>query len=291
MTLSLFLAACHLKKSPLGSEENPIKFHFVPSVEAKVLADRSKDFKRFLEANTPYHYSITIPQSYITVVEAFGTKRADISALNTFGYVLAHEKYGAEARLTMVRHGSSTFQAQFIARADSKIKKLEDLNGKTVAFVDPASTSGYLLPLKTFRDRKIKPKETVFAMKHDAVISMIYQKQVDAGATFYSPPRGEILEDARRLVLHQYPDVAEKIKIIELTEAIPNEPFVFRQGMPEEMKRIITEALVKFVNTAEGAKAFQDLYGVTALKVAKDQDYDVIRDMVAHAKQTKRRVQ
>lgn len=286
--LGLLLAGCDLKKAPLGTAENPVKLHFVPSVEAKVLKDRSKDFKTFLEANTPYKYSITIPQSYITVVEAFGTKRADVSALNSFGYVLAHKKYKAEARLTVLRHGSPTFQAQFVARADSGINKLEDLQGKTVAFVDPASTSGYLMPLKALRDKNIRPKETVFAMKHDAVISMIYQKQVDAGATFYSPPQGDRLEDARRLVLGQYPDVKEKIKIVSLTEPIPNEPFVFRKDMPEEIKQSIIAALLKFVETPEGQRAFQDLYGVTALKVASDSDYDPIRQMMALAEEHKK---
>lgn len=286
--LGFCLSGCNLKKEPLGSKENPVKLHFVPAVEAKILSDRSKDFKSYLEKNTPYHYSITIPQSYITVVEAFGTKRADVSALNTFGYILAHDKYGAEAKLTLIRHGSPTFRAQFVTRADSEIKTLEDLNGKTVAFVDPASTSGYLLPLKTLRDRKIVPKETVFAMKHDSVISMIYQKQVDAGATFYSPPQGDVLEDARRLVLGQYPDVKEKIKIIELTQPIPNEPFVFRKDMPAEMKKSIGEALLKFVDTPEGQRAFRDLYGVTALKPARDEDYNVIREMIALSKEQDR---
>src|SRR6185437_3716402 len=117
---------------------------------------------------------------------SFGTNRADVAALNTYGYIIAHEKYGAEARLITIRYGDSTYKAQFLARSDSGIKKLEDLNGKKIAFVDPASISGYLLPLKYLKDRGIKPKETMFAMRHDNVISMIYQHQVDAGATFYS---------------------------------------------------------------------------------------------------------
>ncbi len=98
------------------------------------------------------------------VVEAFGTKRADIAAINTFGYMLAHEKYGAEARLTVLRHGLATYQAMFVAKSDSKIKSIDDLAGKKIAFVDPASTSGYLLPLKMLKDKNISPKETVFAL-------------------------------------------------------------------------------------------------------------------------------
>lgn len=286
IVMALSIVGCDLKKDPLGSEKNPIKLHFVPSVEAKVLADNSKTFKKYLEAHTPYHYSITIPQSYITVVEAFGTKRADISALNTFGYILANDKYGAEARLTVLRHGSSTYQSQFLTRKGSGIKTLDDLKGKTVAFVDPASTSGYLLPLKTLNDKNILPKETMFAMKHDSVVSMIYQKQVDAGATFYSPPVNGKIDDARRLVLQQYPDVEDKITIVALTEEIPNDPIVFRKDMPEAMKEEITQAFLTFIQTPEGLEAFQNIYGVTALQRATDKDYQVVRDMLLIAKES-----
>ncbi len=285
---ALLTTACTKKTAELGSEENPVKLHFVPSVDAKVIEDNSKSFKAYLEKNTPYKYEITIPQSYIAVVEAFGTKRADVAAFNTFGYILAHEKYGAEARLTVLRHGSATYQSQFIVKADSTIKKLEDLAGKKIAFVEPASTSGYLLPLKTLNEKGIKAKETVFAGKHDNVVSMVYQGQVDAGATFYSPPskddKGvEQMEDARRLVLTQYPDVEKKVVILSLSEPITNDPIVFRKEMPEEMKTKIAESMMAFIATPEGKEAFKAIYGVTEVKKATDTDYEAVRTMLKAA--------
>lgn len=277
--------ACTKKNAELGTEANPVKLHFVPSVDAKVIEDNSKTFKTYLEKNTPYKYEVTIPQSYIAVVEAFGTKRADVAAFNTFGYILAHEKYGAEAKLTVLRHGLATYQSQFIVKAGSPIKSLEDLNGKKIAFVEPASTSGYLLPLKTLNEKGIKPKEVVFAGKHDNVVSMVYQGQVDAGATFYSPPHKnekgeEEIEDARRLVLTQYPDVKEKVVILSLSEPITNDPVVFRKEMPEEMKNKIADAMVSFVGTDEGKAAFKAIYGITEVKKATDADYDAARAML-----------
>ena len=283
--VALLATACTKKTAELGSEENPVKLHFVPSVDAKVIEDNSKAFKTYLEKTTPYKYEISSPQSYVAVVEAFGTKRADVAAFNTFGYILAHEKYGAEARLTVMRHGLATYQSQFIVKAGSPIKSLEDLNGKKIAFVEPASTSGYLLPLKTLNEKGIKPKETVFAGKHDNVVSMVYQGQVDAGATFYSPPfkneKGEEeMEDARRLVLTQYPDVKEKVVILSLSEPITNDPVVFRKEMPEEMKTKITDAIISFLTTPEGKEAFKAIYGITEVKKATDADYDAARAML-----------
>ncbi len=282
---ALSISSCTKKTAELGTAENPVKLHFVPSVDAKVIEDNSKKFKDHLEKTTPYKFEVTIPQSFVAVVEAFGTKRADIAAINTFGYVLAHDKYQAEARLTVLRHGSSTYQSQFIAKADSNIKKIEDLAGKKLAFVDAASTSGYLLPLKTLKDKKIEPKETMFAQKHDNVVSMVYQGQVDAGATFYSPPskdeKGvESIEDARRLVKTQYPDVEKKVVIVSLSEPIPNDPIVFRKEMPEEMKTKIIESMMSFIATPEGKEAFKAIYGVTDLKLATDADYESVRTML-----------
>jgi phosphonate transport system substrate-binding protein len=286
VTFAIFFAVgCTSNKKDLGSEGNPIKLHFVPSVDAKVIENNSKAFKDYLEKTTGYKFEVTIPQSYVAVVEAFGTKRADIAAMNSAGYLLANEKYGAEARMTVIRHGFATYSAMFVAKKDGPIKKIEDLAGKKVAFVDPISTSGYILPLKMLKDKKIEPKETVFALKHDNVISMVYQGQVDGGAAFFSPPskddKGvEVIEDARRLVKTQYPDVEEKVAIIGMSDDIPNDPFIFRKDMPEEMKTKIIDAMMKFVETEDGKAAFKAIYGVTGLKIATDADYNPMREML-----------
>jgi phosphonate transport system substrate-binding protein len=278
--LPLLLCGCTHKRGELGSADNPIKFYFVPSVDVRLLEDTSKALKIYLEAHTPWKYKISIPQSYIAIVEAFGTNRADIASLNTYGYIIAHEKYGVEARLMTERFGDRVYQAQFLARSDSGIKKIEDINGKKMAFVDPASISGYLLPMKYLKDHHIKPKETVFAMKHDNVVTMVYQGQVDAGVTFYSPPNEGKIQDARRLVKAQFPDVEQKVKIIGLSSDIPNDPIIFRKDMPEEMKRKICDEMIKFAKTDEGQHVLKQLSSVTGLVPATDKDYDETRAAV-----------
>jgi len=279
---SLFLlGACTKNSAELGTEDNPIKFFLVPSVDTKTLEEKSKVLHKYLEEHTPYKFKFAIPASYIAVVEAFGTKRADVASLPTFGYIMAHQKFGVEALLTVIRYGEDTYKAQIVARTDGPIKKLEDINGKKFAFVDPASTSGYLLPSKLFADKNIKPSETVFAQKHDNVITMIYQGQVAAGATFYSPPEDGKIQDARRLVKTQIPDVEKKIKIVALTESIPNDPIAFRKDLPQEMKDKIVGSLMEFIKTDQGKKDFYDLYGVTDFKKSSDANYDGVREMLS----------
>jgi phosphonate transport system substrate-binding protein len=278
--LSLLLTCCTHDQGKLGTKNNPVKIFFVPSVDAKVIEETASAAKKFLENSTPYKFKTVIPTSFIAVVEAFGTGRADIASINLFGYMLAHDKYEAEARLTLIRYGETTYKAMILARVGGKIRTLDDINGMKFAFVDPASVSGYLLPLKIFKDRQIKPKETVFAMTHDNVVSMIYQGQVDAGAAFYSPPEKGEIQDARRLVKTQFPDVEEKVKIVELTLPIPNDPIIFRKSMPQEMKKIITDALIKFSGSPEGKVAMEKWSSVNGLVPATDKDYDSVRAML-----------
>jgi phosphonate transport system substrate-binding protein len=119
-------------------------------------------------------------------------------------------------------------------------------------------------------------------MKHDSVVSMVYQGQADAGATFYSPPNPEEgIQDARRLVKTQYPDVEDRIEIVKLTDEIPNDPIVFRKNLPEDVKAKLKQAFLDMVKSPEGKEAFKSVYGVTEIEPATDRDYDSVREMLA----------
>jgi phosphonate transport system substrate-binding protein len=167
-----------------------------------------------------------------------------------------------------------------MVNADSGIKSLKDLNGKRFAFTDASSTSGYLFPLKILNDNKIKLGNTVFAGKHDTVVTMIYQKQVDAGAVFYARPFNGKVEDAREKVMTQFPDVLKKVVILQLTDPIPNDPFIFRKDLPEEIVQSFIKGLKKFLETKEGKEAFRIIYALDGVVPATDKDYDGLRKVL-----------
>ncbi len=272
------LTACTRNSAELGSSENPIKFYLVPAQDMMTLLEQGKVLEAFLAKDLGLSFHVEVPVSYVAVVEAMGSKRADVAILNTLGYVIANEKYGAEARLKFVNRGRDSYNGQIIVRADSGITNVKQLNGKKFAFVDPASTSGYLLPSRLFRKEGVKLKETIFAGKHDTVVLAVYQKKVDGGATFYTPPDDDgTPKDARWLLRTQFPDVYDKIKILQLTDTIPNDPLVFRKDMPEELKEKIAASLEKYIKTPEGAKVLKDLYHITDFKRASDADYEPVR--------------
>ncbi len=279
----IYSSAKELNEGALGTRSNPIKIYFTPSVDAKRISFNAKALVDYLEKETGYYYRTAVPASFIAVVEAFGTGKVDIAAINTFSYLMANAKYGAEAKLRIVRDNNQTsYKGQFITRYDSGIDSLQDINGRSFAYVDPSSTSGYILPKAMLNRLHIKPSETVFAMRHDNVVTMVYQGQVAAGATYYAPPdpkTGEIL-DARMRVEKQFPDVAKKIKIIGFTEDIPNDPWVFRKDMNKGMENKIIDALIRFVHTDAGRKAMYDIYDIVGLIKTKDSDYNKLRKLL-----------
>jgi phosphonate transport system substrate-binding protein len=281
----LGLISC-TKSKETGSKENPIKFYLIPAQDMQGLSDNGKLLETYLKKDLGLEVSVELPVNYVAVVEAFGSKRADVAIINTFGYILAHEKYNVEAHLKLMNRGRDEYYGQIMARVDGP-KTIKELEGKKFAFVDPASTSGYLLPMRLFKQEKIKIKEHLFAGRHDSVVTAVYQKQVDAGAAFYTPPDEDgTPKDARMLIKAQYPDVFDKVKILKLTGPIPNDPVAFRKDLPEELKKKITDSLVRYIKTEEGKKTMYNLYHITDFKVANDQDYDKVRGYLKDLGQT-----
>ncbi|WII72122.1 phosphate/phosphite/phosphonate ABC transporter substrate-binding protein [Bdellovibrio sp. 22V] len=275
---SLSLLSCTDSKE-LGSKENPVRFALVPGQDSAVLIENGKLLEKWILQQTGVHTKMQVPVSFIAVVEALGSKRVDVAIINTFGYMLAHEKYGVRAKLIGVNHGRSEYWGQIITR-DEKIKSLKDLAGKKFAYVDPASTSGYILPAKLLKDEGIKLGEVIFAGKHDSVVTMVYQGRVDAGATYHTPEENGIPQDARRLVKNQFPDVFEKVKILKMTGSIPSDPVVFRKDLPQDLEQKLISALKSFATTPEGAVALKNLYHLTGFKDCSDQDYDKARKIL-----------
>ena len=277
--VGLLTTSC--KPTQLGTKANPITIYFTPSVETKVIEKNSRTFIKYLEKHTDLSFKAHIPSNYYTVIEALGSKRADISIMNSFGYLLANQKFGAKAKLKVIRRGKDYYRGQIIAHVDSKINGIKDIEGKRFAFTNPTSTSGFLFPLKILVDNKVTPKRTLYAKSHSNVVKMIYNREVDAGATFYSSPSGDgVIRDARVLIKKKFPDVSEKIKIIEITENIPNDPFVFRKNFPEDLEKKFILTLKKFLLTKAGKKAFENIYGVTDVVDAKDVNYNALRDLI-----------
>ena len=281
----LALASCYAcggRKGEPGTEANPIRFFFMPLKGEESFKKSAPLFEKFLEKSTGLSVDTVLAPDFVTIVKAFGNRQADVAFMNTLGYLMARDWAKAEAHLLQL-YGDvyRTYRGEFIARVDGPISSPTDMAGKTIAFGDPFSASGYLYPLKFLRDRNIKPASTTFAGSHKEAVKMVYDGKVDVAATYHTrPSAGGQERDARAEIMAEHPDVISKIRIVALTDEIPNGPVALRKDLSSDTKAKIVGALIEFARTPEGRQALLDLYNVTGLTLASDSDYDPVQKVI-----------
>jgi phosphonate transport system substrate-binding protein len=254
---------------------------FVPSADSGKVLSSGKPLGDMLAKELGVPVDVSVPTSYAAVIESMGANNVDIGWLAPLAYVLARQKFETQVILASVRQGSKSYRSQIITPSDSTLTDIKDLRGKKFAFVDSASASGYLYPSALLKDAGIDPKkdlgETVFAGGHDKVVIAVYNKQVDAGASFGDSIDSGPPTDARTLVRSTLPDVMEKVKVLAKTDPIPNDTVSVRRGLAPDLTNRIQAAMLKIAATDDGKAALKSLYSIDGLAAAVDRDYDPVR--------------
>jgi phosphonate transport system substrate-binding protein len=266
----------------LSAQTGKIKFYLTPSNNEGDLMKSGEQMKKLIEKETGLQLEMEAPASHEEMVAKFGEGKPCFGLLNSQSYVIANTKYGAKAKLRIIRYGTGLYYGMIVTKASSGIKSLSDLNGKTIAYTDELSTSGYLYPKKLLAKNGVKPGKNLFLNSHEEVISQVYAGKVDAGAAFFSPPSssGE-LRDARARVLKKFPDVGKEVIVLAKTDPIPNDPITFSKSISSELALKIAVAMVKIAATDEGKKLLKEMYGVEGLAHATDGDYNSLRAVIS----------
>jgi phosphonate transport system substrate-binding protein len=305
----------------IGSPERPIKVLFVPSVEANVIVTGGDVMAKALNEATGLTFEVSIPTSYAATIEEMCASPEDTMAfIPAFGYVLANDLCGVDVAFKAERRGWGVYWTMIVVARDSDIQSIEDLEGKKWAYPDAGSTSGFLVPSVMLKEAGVTPGETIAAGGHPQSVRAVYNGEADFGTAFYSAwaaPEGadrwavgmdpEVpvdvntcalnddgsqllcdgyrILDARANIREEFPDVVQKVRILQLSPDIPNDTLSFGPEFPAELRAQIEEALIAFAETEAWGQSLgsEDFYGWSGLVVATDAEYDFIRLMVAEA--------
>ncbi len=152
-----------------------------PTVENPVEA-----LARLLEEETGRTVEITDVPDYLSVVEAIRSDHVDIGIMSGFPSALAVNTGEVDALLAW--KGNDEPVSTCVVLEDSPIKTVEDLAGKTVAFADQASSSGYFMPVYMMHEAGLEQGtdyEAIFAGGHEGSFAALQQGQVDAACTAF----------------------------------------------------------------------------------------------------------
>jgi phosphonate transport system substrate-binding protein len=151
------------------------------------------------------------------LAKSLAAGETDIALMGPWGYVLANHEAGAQAVSTILYEGKPEYFAIMVTHPQSGIRSIDDLKGRSFAFGDKGSTSGYLIPFYEFQKRGIDPDKffsRVLYTKHQAIETQVVRRELDAGADF---------NRNRDTMIDQGLIKAEESKIFWTSPPLPND--------------------------------------------------------------------
>ncbi len=256
-----------------SEEEEVLTMGFVPMRDGEQLIESLEPLEEMISRELGITVEAFTATNYVGVVEGLGSGQVDFGFIPPFAYVLANGESDARVALTVLNaSGESSYRSQFLVGEDSDIENFKDLYGKTVAFVDPSSTSGYLFPGAHLYQQGIDLEEDItylYSGGHDQSLQLLLNGDVDAAVTFV---------DARERYQEDFPNALVETRVLGYTEEIPNISVTLSDSMDGETEDRLREALIEIGDTEEGKKLLAELFNIHGFVVAEDRDYDIIRD-------------
>lgn len=267
---ALLLGGCGHKKE--------FRVAVFPPDDAAAAALRYESLRTQLQKALGMPVKIIYSSDYSGVIEALRTKKVELGEFGPLSYVLAKREADAEPCAAPVgKTGDGVYHAVFLVKSDSPYHSLKDLKGKRIALVDPASTSGSLMPHYYVRqetgmdleDYFGKPNVT-YAGTHPAAILALSQGTVDVCGV-------EWKLDQMMMDKGQIPQGS--VRIIWTSPDLPPSPWCYRNDLNPALKEKIKQCLLGMHDVQYDKYARVDHFREVATS-----EYDLVEKLVDELK-------
>ena len=190
---------------------------------------------------------------YSGVIQGIAARQLDMAGMGPAGYAGAWIETQGNVEPILANEeddGSVSYISVMVVRADSGITSLEQMRGRTLAWADPNSTSGYLIPRFALRRQGIPVESgqyfsrTGFSGGHEQGVIAVLQRQYDAAVTHVSGYGDEAQGFSRgnlRAMVDKGMLAMRDIRIVWRSGPIMNSPLVVRRDLPEAFRRDMTD--------------------------------------------------
>lgn len=206
----------------------------------------------YLEKKLGRTVQLRTVDSWEGLAKSLASGETDLALMGPWGYVLANHQAGAQVVSTILYDGKPEYFAIMVTHPDSGIQSPRDLKGRTFAFGDKGSTSGYLIPLHYFMTLGIEPERyfaKVLHTSHQAIETQVTQGALDAGAD-YNRNRNAMIEQG--LIK------ADQSKIIWQSAPLPNDAFAVSSTLARD-KEFVLQLQKALAQIGDALKSQPDL--------------------------------
>jgi phosphonate transport system substrate-binding protein len=257
-----------------GSGPAPLRVGVIPYDKADVVTQEYTPFAAYLGKKTGRGKGVVfVSGDYVGIVQALRSDQIDCAYLNPLSYVLAVNEFrGIPEQLVPIAmpyyHGDLMYKGDVFVRKDSGIKSMKDFKGRTFAFADRASTSGFLYPAGLMKQAGVDPFKDVKSVNILAggSVNAVFNHNADGGAIYDGG-----IERALK------PADASQIVVIAQTDPIPNGMFVARGNLDAKTLDALKKAMADINTEPEGQAALKTM-SFTKWVPADDHAFDAVRE-------------
>ncbi len=234
--------------------------------------ERYQILGKYLSEKLGVAVNFTSLSRYGNIVERFESEKMDGAFFGSFTYALAHRQIGVEVIARPVNpDGTSTYHGYIFARRDSKIRTVAGMKGKRFAFVEYATTAGYLFPLAYFKEHGVnEPQaylgEGFFAGSHDAAVLAVLEGGADIGSA-----KNTIYDQLAR----ENPRIEKDLIIIATSGVVPQNGLAVRKDLDPQLKSALKKILLDMDKDKQGEDVLRR-FGARGFIETHDGDYKYV---------------
>jgi len=259
--------------------QKPIRFGLSPALGVDAARKQGERVAIWLKKRFDRDVRPVVVGDYQALVDAIAEGEVDFAWMPPVSFVRAADR-GVGVVALAQRYGRPTYESAIIVRADSPLVELADLRGKSIAFGDRESASGYLFAADLI-GRELGPLDSVlgeqhFQGSHKAVTDSVRRKWVDAGVTYAVRDAEGRIVNSGWIDLGSPSDVP--LRVLAMTEPIPCDAIAHRPGLAQGLVDRLGKVLVEVDDDAEGRVILTEVFHTTGMMRADLRIYDAVRE-------------
>jgi phosphonate transport system substrate-binding protein len=261
------------------SQAAELTIGLIPEQNVFKQVERYKPLGKYIEEKAGIKIEFTMLSRYGNIIERFQQERMDGAFWGSFTGAMAIKQLGVEPIVRPLwLDGTSTYHGHIFVRKDSNIRNVADMRGKSIAFVEKATTAGYVFPMAHFKEHGVNNldayfREYYFTGSHDAAVHALLDREADVGCaknTIYDMMgRNDHRVEKELIILAESPNV-------------PSNGLGMRKTLDGAIKRRLREVLLGMDREPEG-KAIVKRFGAIRFLATIKEDYAPVFDIAQKA--------